>query len=241
MRRLVVVLVVACSSRSSKPSGLPPEDANMKRAILDVNGHIIVVKQDHLTEYRDVVATAMATDPEVVAAAPMTFDNVTVRAGEHKAEVLLKGIAPSPSAFRDDLARYVVAGTLELGGDLPLTIGDDLAKTLGVKIGATVEVQIDDSDLDMLQVPVAPPPGRGRIVGIAHLGFSDYDGHLAITSLAASQKLRGIGDVALNVELKLRHEDEAIRIARELETRLGGLPYKTNDWCELNRALLKCD
>lgn len=229
--RLLLLALVACGSSASGPT----QGELVRTAILDVNGHVIVLKSENFANYRDVLAIAAGFDSEVVAAGPMLFVEANLLTKKAGTPILLKGVSANHTLLRSDLARYITAGSIDtkVSGAMPLAIGTEMATRLGVAIGDRVEV-------DVVERMDKPPRGTGQVVAIFRTGFADYDNVLVVTQLEAVQALMGKGDVALGIELKLKNLGEATRVATALGKKLGD-GYKVFDWCELNRAFLKCE
>lgn len=231
MRAAVLALAaMACGSSSSTAS----QGERARATILEVNGHVIVIKAENFADYRDVLATAAKFDSQVVAAGPMLFAEVNVGTRTAGAPVLLKGISTAHPALRADFAKYVIAGSLDAkpADAMPIAIGKALAAKLSVGLGDRVELDLAERINDR-------PRGTAQITAIFETPYPDYNLVLALTSFEAVQALVGKGDVALGIELKLADFTQAGRIADALGARLGAT-YKVVDWCELNRALLQC-
>lgn len=233
--------VLACVAAIAAGCGGPGRDP-LREAVLDVNAHVVVVKADSFGEYRDVVAKAATIDPAVRAAAPFAMAEVVVTSGGGRtAGVLLKGIDTGPGPLRDALERHVDEGQLVGGSataaELPgVVLGRALARKLDVQLGDKVTFVLPLDPADQRGAPVTK---QARLVGTMVFGVEDYDLGLAVTSMAAVQELVGKGDRATGVELWLARPGAAARIARRLGDALGEA-YRVTDWCELNRAALRC-
>ncbi|MDQ3036147.1 MAG: ABC transporter permease [Myxococcota bacterium] len=130
-----------------------------------------------------------------------------------------------------------VTPTEELPG---LVVGRTLASTLGLEVGDRVNVISPLSGLDtsMFHAEARTPRSREfRVIGIFSAGFQEYDTRLVYTDLYEAQAFFDHGDSVTGVELRLRDIDAAPAISRRLERVLGGGPYHTLDWQELNHNL----
>jgi lipoprotein-releasing system permease protein len=140
----------------------------------------------------------------------------------------------------DDLfveSAEAVTPTEELPG---IVVGRTLASTLGLEVGDRVNVISPLSGLDtsMFHAEARTPRSREfRVIGIFSAGFQEYDTRLVYTDLYEAQAFFDHGDSVTGVELRLRDIDAAPAIARRLERVLGGGPYHTLDWQELNHNL----
>jgi len=217
--------------------------------VLGVNAHVIVMKsQSTFAEYRDVMKTAKAIDPDVIAVQPFNFNEMLVTRGKGELSgVAIKGVDPKLVNGVLDLAPHMVEGSVDsLGkepgpGELPpIIMGKELAHKLKAKLGdeVTVVVPLSNIDWDSWRANASAPRTRKfKITGIFYSGFDEYDRRLMYTSLYDSQELDGRGDQVMGVEMKVRDVDRASEIAEKLEHALGGPPFQVQDWYELNHNL----
>ncbi|MDB4986092.1 MAG: Lipoprotein releasing system transrane protein LolC, partial [Myxococcaceae bacterium] len=153
-------------------------------------------------------------------------------------DVALPDEAAEAAAFKDNIKASDLAG-----GKLPgAVVGAALAETLGLELGDHVRII---SPLAGLDTSLWQGSGGGgaprsldfRVTGIFEAGFQEYDSRLVYVDLYESQRFFDHGDSVTGVELRLHDLDQAPRVARQLEADLGGGPYHTMDWRELNHNL----
>ena len=65
----------------------------------------------------------------------------------------------------------------------------------------------------------------------------EYDAGMAFIDLQQAQDFFGLGDRVTALEVKVRDMYRAPEIADEILVALGGFPYRTNDWIEMNANL----
>jgi len=121
-----------------------------------------------------------------------------------------------------------------------VVVGAALAENLGLELGDAVRIisPLAGLDTSMWQSDRPTPSSLDfRVTGIFQAGFQEYDTKLVYVDLFQSMRLVDDGNVVTGVELRLHAIDEAPRVARELESDLGGGPYHTMDWRELNHNL----
>lgn len=230
-----------------------------RRKVLGVNAHLLVLKYGiDFADYRRVMSEAEAME-EVVSAAPFIFNEMMLARGNRLSGVLVKGVDPKLVGKVLDLPRHIVApkqvGARELPrlltaskdasgkstGKIPgLIVGRELANKLDVKVGDPVRLISPLSGLDTAgwSAKAELPRSRDfRISGIFFSGFDEYDKRLVYLHLREGQSFFDQGDVVTGVEMKVTEVFRARVIAKDLSKRLGGTPYRTVDWSELNHNL----
>ncbi len=125
--------------------------------------------------------------------------------------------------------------------ELPgIVVGATLAKNLGIEVGDRVRVISPLAGLDTsLWAPEARTPRSRefRVTGIFEAGFQEYDTRLVYVDLYEAQSFFDQGDTVTGVEIRLHDLEKAPQIADRLERELGGGPFHTMDWEELNHNL----
>lgn len=152
-------------------------------------------------------------------------------------DVVLPDEAAEASAFKDSAK----ATDVQQGALPGAVVGAALAETLGLALGDHVRII---SPLAGLDTSLWQGAGGGaprsldfRVTGIFEAGFQEYDSRLVYVDLYESQRFFDHGDSVTGVELRLNDLDKAPQVARQLEADLGGGPYHTMDWRELNHNL----
>ncbi|HEV8321229.1 MAG TPA: ABC transporter permease [Myxococcota bacterium] len=240
----VTILVVV----SAVTTGFQTE---FREKVLGVNAHALVLKYGvDFTEYRDVMKTAERL-PGVVATAPFLFNTMMMQSGSGITEVLVKGIDPVLSPAVLDLRTYLTPGSENAlarltprvkGGPAGTIIGRALAERLRVQVGDTVSLLSPLSSLDPgIWSPASSAPSSRDfvIVGIFDSGFMEYDARLVYVDLPAAQSFYDHGDAVMGVEMRVDDVWKATDVAVRLDEALGGYPYRTMDWRELNHNLFQ--
>ncbi|HEY3358140.1 MAG TPA: ABC transporter permease [Polyangia bacterium] len=212
--------------------------------VLGVNAHVIVMKYGlDFPEYRDVM-DRLEKIPGVVGIGPFYFNEMMVAKGPNRAGVLIKGIDPDRVGQVLSLPRQMRDGSIsdlkvppEPGRPPGVLLGSVLAKKLKVKLGDTVHVVAPFSGLEAMQTGKAPPSREFRVAGIFYAGFDEYDKRLMYLNLRDAGLVAGQPNPVTGIELKLKDVYAAERMARRIEQELGGSPYRTIDWRELNHNL----
>jgi len=127
--------------------------------------------------------------------------------------------------------------TRELPG---VVIGVTLAEELDIKLGDEVRVisPLTGLDTSLWRPDGGKPSSRDyRVIGIFQANFQEYDSKLVFMDLYEAQIFQDQGDTVIGVEIRLNDIDKASEVAVRLERQLGGGPFRTMDWKELNYAL----
>jgi len=117
----------------------------------------------------------------------------------------------------------------------------------GIILGKEMAAQLRVMEGDRLNVvsplggelgPQGPmPKSRAfRVVGLFHSGMYEYDSKMVYIELKEAADFFDV-EGATGLEFKVKDVDDARRMARRIREALGGYPYVTRDWGEMNRAL----
>lgn len=121
-----------------------------------------------------------------------------------------------------------------------IAVGVTLAESLGIAVGDRVRII---SPLTGLDTALWRPNGGNprsrefRVIGVFQAGFQEYDSRLVYVDLYEAQRFQDQGDTVVGVEIRLHDIDRAKDVALRLERELGGGPFHTMDWEELNHNL----
>ncbi len=126
-----------------------------------------------------------------------------------------------------------------------IMIGTRLASRLKTKVGDIIRLISPTAEIQKLRGEVrgGPPVARDfRVVGLFYCGFEEYDQKLVFVHLKAAQHFLNPGsgpdkEAVLGVEIKLDDIYAAQDVARTIEKRLGGKPYRVITWMQLNKPL----
>jgi len=121
-----------------------------------------------------------------------------------------------------------------------MVVGITLAENLGLELGDRVKVISPLSGLDtsLWKADGGTPKARDfRVIGVFEAGFQEYDSRLVYLDLYEAQIFQDQGDTVTGVEIRLADIERASTAALQLERDLGGAPFHTMDWKELNHNL----
>ncbi|MBS2029420.1 MAG: ABC transporter permease [Deltaproteobacteria bacterium] len=117
-----------------------------------------------------------------------------------------------------------------------IVLGTELAKSLRVFVGDRVNVV---SPLGGELGPQGPMPKSRpfRVAAIFYSGMYEYDSKFAYIGLDSAQKFFGMGDTVQGLEIRVDDIDNTRVINRGILKTLGGYPFRTKDWGEMNHNL----
>ncbi|MBW2737106.1 MAG: ABC transporter permease, partial [Deltaproteobacteria bacterium] len=187
-------------------------------------------------------------------AAPFTINEMWLSRGSKLVTVMVKGVDPRRVARVLDLSPHMTHPTgvdaasfssLLASADPSspvkgMIVGCELARRMELRVGDRVRMISPLSNLSGRASATGPSSSRSfdfRVSGIFCCGFDEYDKRLVYLALGQAQRFFEHGDVVLGVEARLADPMQAPALARDLLARLGGPPYRTVGWRELNRNL----
>jgi len=210
--------------------------------ILGANAHItIFAPAGAAIENPAALQRIVEAVPLVQSTSPVCFERglITSEVNPTGSAVFLKGVDPAQEGRVTEIASKFVVGSLAaLASPAPsglqgVALGKDLARDLGVRPGDRVEVIVPQVTLSPFSV--MPRSRAFEVVGILDSGFYDYDATWAHISLAAAQRLFGLGKGASVVQVRVRDLDR-LEEAREAVAEAAGPSYPVTDMVQMNRT-----
>ncbi len=116
-----------------------------------------------------------------------------------------------------------------------ICIGKEMSHQLRAWVGDVVSVLTPLGEM----TPTGPVPRSRpfRVACILYSGMYEYDSKFVYIGIPEAQKFFKMGDNVVGLELKFTDVDAARALGRRVVAALGGFPYRTKDWAELNRNL----
>jgi lipoprotein-releasing system permease protein len=209
--------------------------------IIGINAHVIVLTfgNEPIRDY-DRLTERIASMPGVVAAAPFTYSKGVLKGREGADGVVVRGIDLAAEAGVSDILTNIDPriDTLSAGPGAPpaAILGDELAGRLRVGVGDTVALS---SPFDYVLTPMGLMPAvkRFEVVSLMSSGMFEYDQSLVYIDLPSAQSLFGYRDAVIGIAVKTVDPYRAPEIGADIVDRLGGFPFRANNWIELNRNL----
>jgi lipoprotein-releasing system permease protein len=209
--------------------------------LLAVTAHVHLTRpgSEGIREYA-AIADALGRQPHVVAAVPALYQTVLLSSGGKARGVVLKGIDPARERHTDSVLSALLQRADLFAQDADgldaVVLGGVLADDLRVREGDYVTLTSPRGRLTPFGM--LPRSRRFRVAAVFHSGFYDYDANWGFATLAATQGLAGVGDLANVVECRLDHADLADSLAPSLAA-AAGPGFVPRTWAEENRALFR--
>jgi lipoprotein-releasing system permease protein len=185
--------------------------------------------------------TRVRTVDGVVAAAPIVHTEVGLQnRGKYAEAAVLRGIDLSAAGSAvTDIPGILRAARIDLEktrSGLPgLAAGATLGARLGLFPGDTVTL-IAFTNARMGPMGFVPKMEMYEYVGGFRTGMWEYDNKFAYTTLAAAQELSGLETAVSGLEVRAEDPYEARELSGRIEQALG-IPYRTDDWMNMNASL----
>lgn len=209
--------------------------------LLGISAHVNLTRPgaEGIPDYRS-LANRLAHVDGVRSVSPAIYLTVLLSGGGHARGVVIKGCDPELERRTDEALRRIVSGAADFAQDRDgfdsIIVGKLMAEELNLGTGGYVTLTSPEGRLT--PYGMVPRSRRFRISGVFDSGFYDYDANWAFATLAATQNLAGVGDVASVLEFRIQDVDHAADAARAISN-AAGQGLTTTTWQDENRALFR--
>ncbi len=213
---------------------------DLKKKILSVNAHVLVMKHGQsLTDYQE-VAARVAKMPGVLAVEPFIYTQVMFSAPGNIGGGVLRAVDLKTIEAGGPKALQVVKGNFaDLAGGgpedpPPVAIGNEMARNLNLNPGDYLNII---SPLGTLTPMGRMPRMKSfKVAAVFHTGMYEFDSSLVYLSIPRMQAFLGLGDKVTGLEVQVKDLYAADRIGQEIAEKLGP-PFFTRDWMRMNSTL----
>lgn len=207
--------------------------------ILGVNGHVLVLPGGQNIENYEDLAARIATDAEVIRAAPIVEGQVMASSRGGTAGVLVRGESPADARTLEALANPEASeGSLDdFGVDGGIAIGSGVADQLGLVVGDSVKL-ISPKGLRTVLGPAPATVRSFRVAYIFRIGMTEYDKVLVYMPLDEAQKFFLKPERVDQIEVMIKTPDEVERVVARLSAELDQ-PVRLWTWRDQNGGYLK--
>jgi len=211
---------------------------DLQNRLLGAQAHVSVLRKDKVGGIADYLRITKEIEqvPGVVFAAPAVYQKGLIYSATQANGIIVKGIIPEMESPLSSLSANMVDGSLKDFRDDSVILGKELSKTLGTFHGDRVKIVSIETSLTPLG---AIPRYRAFTVsGLFVSGLYDLDSTWVYVPLTAAQRLFGLGDVALTIEVKVNDIYQAKVIGQKIIDRIGG-DYDFTDWMTMNQSIFQ--
>ena len=215
----------------------------VRTRLFNADAHIQLRKYyvDGIDNYREIIDTLL-TVPRIIGASPVITREGVCRSRDNNQPIVIRALDPETVGNVNEIPESIVSGEFDLGmqkledRELPgIVLGRYLAENLMIfSAGHIVTLFIIPRDANIFS---SPRVKQFLVTGISEVGFYEYDKIMAYISISSGQKLFKLPDVVSWIEIKLDDYDQAANVAPEIEKIVGGYPFVTKTWFELNKSL----
>ena len=216
-------------------------EKTLKQAVVDVFGHVLVVRQtDHPQSLEAVVAKMKTLAPSIVAVTPFfQFDGVLAH-DKRIAGVVVQGLELGSVEKVLNIRSRVIQGKFDftaVDGRSVAMIGKGIAKKFNLKVNDEFKIVLP-SPSKQSATDFSPKVTSFKVGGILDLGKNEYDERYIVTDLHSAQVFAGVGDNFSGIRLRIKDENQATQVSQVLSQGLGSM-YWTMSWKDVNRNLFE--
>lgn len=259
----VIAVVIACAGMIVVMSVMNGFSSDLRTKILGANPHLMVLKYGKdFSEYEQIVLKTKNLSG-VLSANPFIVNEGMISKDQNIAGALITGIADYKGE-EHQLFKYVdkksigyllapetipVINEMEHGqdlnevldrkpevNDLPgIIIGKEMAKDVQVFVGDTLNVISPVGEIG----PTGPiPKARAfRVAGFFESGMYEYDAKFAYIRLSDAQDFFNLKGLVTGIEYRVSDIEKTRDIAQRIDTVIGGYPFYSRDWMQMNRNM----
>ncbi|MFV0422905.1 lipoprotein-releasing ABC transporter permease subunit [Oleidesulfovibrio sp.] len=212
---------------------------DIREKILGVNAHVITLAAGGgVSDYPQLIKKLDGI-PQVKGATPFIYSEVMLSTRYGVKGVVLRGVDPATAPSVLGIADRMVSGSLadlEREGSPGVVIGKELAKRLGIIVGSRVNLLSPSGE--KTSAGFTPRILAFKVVGIFSTGMFEYDSSLGFVSLDSARELLGMPEGTVSgLEIVVDDIYSADKVATQVTEALGGYPFYSRNWMEMNANL----
>ncbi|MBK8230407.1 MAG: lipoprotein-releasing ABC transporter permease subunit [Candidatus Eisenbacteria bacterium] len=218
-------------------------ETEVKTRIVGTNAHVLILGYgSEGIGPVDSLSQRIKENPEVVAVAPFVYGKALVSSRWGSDGIVVKGVDLEAEALVTDVPKYIKSldGPLSLAardGELPgIVLGSHIADNLRVTLGERVQILTPHTGA-VSPLGYVPKVRNYRVAGIFKSGMYEYDSSLAFIAIPEAQSFFSLGDRVSALSIRVRDMYRAPLVGEAILAHLGGFPYRTTDWIDMNSNL----
>jgi len=213
----------------------------MRDKILRGTAHLTVMRSDgqSMPDYKE-VAGRIASVAGVVTATGTTYDGAVVIGPRASAYAVVRGIDGTSAQATADIARSLIAGSVDHVFETRSQEQDYPAVVLGAELAARTGLNVGDrAEIIAARSGFSSSNGRKRhvrVAGVFRSGLFEYDSTWIYLPLDTAATFSGDAHAASVISVQVRNIYDVKQTGTKVRELLGG-SYTTVDWQEANRPL----
>jgi len=219
-------------------------EKEVKDRIVGTYAHVMVLRygSEGLEDVPSVLEAVASVDG-VLDAAPFIYGKAMLSGAGSADGVVVRGVIPGDEGRVTRFAEFIQRDIARLdlsrneNGHPGLYLGIHVAENMGVTVGETVVLV---SPLGASRTPMGfiPKMRTFEVRGLFRSGMYEYDANLAFVDLGEAQSFFGLGDAVTGIGVRIAERDRAPEIAEAIVRRLGGFPFRSTNWIDMNASLV---
>ncbi len=252
----VVAVMIACGGMIVVMSVMNGFSSDLRAKILGANAHLMVLKYGKdFSEYDDIIKKTMKING-VLGASAFILNEGMVSSNKNLSGSIITGLDLT-NVEQSGRLKYVSETSLDYlkhptkipavydfanpdsasaKNQLPgVILGKEMATDLQVLVGDVVNLISPIGDIG----PTGPIPRAKpfRVAGMFYSGMYDFDAKFAFIALNDAQEFFNLGNNVTGVEYRVDDIENTRGIAKEIDEAIGGYPFYTRDWMQMNRNM----
>ncbi len=214
--------------------------------VIGANSHAILFRYGVKFDDHEKVRRQILSVRGVKSVAPLVLSEVMISAGNRMVGIGMKGVDLRRQTHLIPLQRAHVGRRASLQrlarphlGELPgIAIGKSLADKLHVTYGDVVNL-ISPISLFGLTYRAQATHRTFKVTYIFSFGMYQYDSKFCFVDIKEAQKFLNFGRSVTGLEILVDDIYQIRRVKRQIIRKLGGWPFRIQDWRQMNRNLFK--
>ncbi|MFH1837788.1 MAG: lipoprotein-releasing ABC transporter permease subunit [Candidatus Omnitrophota bacterium] len=203
-------------------------DSEVKKKIIGTYSHIIIVKEDGISEPEEILAR-ISSRKEIKSSVPFIANQAILKKKGSITGVLVKGIDPDRESEVTDVIKYMGTGREKLDEN-SIVLGIELMRSENISFGDMVDIVVPYSEFNVEQVKL-------KVIGSFTSGRYDYDSNIVVVNIKTAQKIFRMGEAVSGIGLKVYDEMQVPGIKEKLQE-VFRYPYIVKSWMDLDKNLV---
>ena len=210
--------------------------------IVGTNAHVVILTYGDagIEDYKDVVGEILVM-PGVLGAAPFVYSKAMIGSETGADGLVIKGIRLADEETVTSVVANITPQLEEISAGTEeqppgIVLGSEAALRLHVARGDEV-VLATPTLAGQSGLGTIPRMTKFTVEGVFRSGMYEFDSSLGFIALESAQRFFRLGDSVTGIEVRITDMYDAPAVGDSIVARLGGFPFRANNWIELNSNL----